>query len=360
MLGRRIEKRDVKPSIFGSMTVQDESRTPYSDATRCKKVTSHVKRPMNAFMVWSQIERRKIAAVQPDIHNAEISKHLGRRWRLLSDAERLPFIREADRLRELHTREYPDYKYRPRKKQRCDSKPSTSFGIQQTVSSASTAAIPAASNNFTPLSKPRFGEWCISRTLGEFGGLGKEKPRVVENMNSEFPSKRLSLRLRIDKQFKDSLKANKQNVLMDSTSEKSLSTRSSPIEDQNISEEFSTIMNDFSVTSGVLSGSLSDSNSVEAVMGSGKFSSIQVSYMPPAPTSYDNWQTESASAIVNIDPSLAALVPRPVLIVPEAVLVADAQTNDYSTPEVMEMLGADWLQMNLNSAVPTDKLSVAQ
>lgn len=71
---------------------------------------------MNAFMVWSQIERRKICEIQPDMHNAEISKRLGKRWKTLSVEERAPFIQEAQRLRVLHMQEYPDYKYRPRKK----------------------------------------------------------------------------------------------------------------------------------------------------------------------------------------------------------------------------------------------------
>ena len=71
---------------------------------------------MNAFMVWSQLERRKIIEVTPDKHNAEISKELGRRWRLLTENARQPYIEEAERLRILHQREFPDYKYKPRKK----------------------------------------------------------------------------------------------------------------------------------------------------------------------------------------------------------------------------------------------------
>jgi len=373
MLGRRVEHREVKPIIFGSMTVEAESSTPYSDATQCKKITSHVKRPMNAFMVWSQIERRKIAAVQPDVHNAEISKRLGRRWRLLSDAERLPFIREADRLRELHMREYPDYKYRPRKKQKCESNhgmsPGSQFSTSVDSAYASASKLTTGSNNFTPLSNMRFGEWCISQTLGEVGGLQQEKPRVVENTSLRNRSKHLSLKLRIDKQFKDSLKANKQNVFMDST-DKNTTVVTSAIDETNNSYEFPTIDKHLLVTSDI-AGNLSDKHSTALQTGTegAHFSVIQVHYVPPAPTSCINWKMELDDsepakslddAIVNVDPSLGTVVPRPVLIVPQAIAVPDAQTNDYSTPEVTEMLGTDWLQLNLNSTVPAEKLLVTQ
>jgi len=107
----------VAQEVFRSMKVEVTSKTPYTDATQTKKhKLNHIKRPMNAFMVWSQLERRKIIEVTPDKHNAEISKELGRRWKLLPEQARQPYIDEAERLRILHQKEYPDYKYKPRKK----------------------------------------------------------------------------------------------------------------------------------------------------------------------------------------------------------------------------------------------------
>lgn len=73
-----------------------------------------VKRPMNAFMLWSKEKRRKISSVDPSLHNSHISKILGEEWKTLPMHEKDPYVKESKALMEKHKQEHPDYHYKPR------------------------------------------------------------------------------------------------------------------------------------------------------------------------------------------------------------------------------------------------------
>ncbi|EFO88257.1 hypothetical protein CRE_02753 [Caenorhabditis remanei] len=96
------------PLSSGSSSAESGVETP----ARLKK-KDHVKRPLNAFMIWSRQERRKITDSYPDCHNSTISKLLGQRWKEMSDDQKKPYFDEQEHLKELHKQEYPDYRYKP-------------------------------------------------------------------------------------------------------------------------------------------------------------------------------------------------------------------------------------------------------
>ncbi|GBP77162.1 Transcription factor SOX-8 [Eumeta japonica] len=73
--------------ILFSFTVRTESGpergTIFHAGSGSSTRRPHVKRPMNAFMVFAQAMRRHLAKQQPAVHNAELSKQLGKMWKSL-------------------------------------------------------------------------------------------------------------------------------------------------------------------------------------------------------------------------------------------------------------------------------------
>ncbi|GAA51969.1 putative transcription factor SOX-14 [Clonorchis sinensis] len=88
-----------------------------------KRRTHVVPRPLNSFMIFAQYIRRVTLRWFPEAHNVHISQRVGFLWRHMPAEIREEYAKEAVRLQSLHSFEFPDYKYRPKKRVRGDRFP---------------------------------------------------------------------------------------------------------------------------------------------------------------------------------------------------------------------------------------------
>uniref|UniRef100_A0A667Z0C8 Transcription factor SOX-30 n=1 Tax=Myripristis murdjan TaxID=586833 RepID=A0A667Z0C8_9TELE len=80
-----------------------------------------IKRPMNAFMLWSRIHRSSVSQANPTANNADISVQLGYEWSLLSEEQKQPYCDMAYKLKDMHRQQFPDWIYKPQKKKSNES-----------------------------------------------------------------------------------------------------------------------------------------------------------------------------------------------------------------------------------------------
>ncbi|NXT48551.1 SOX30 factor, partial [Pluvianellus socialis] len=103
----KIETKNVPFTVLPSDSGMPD--TPFS-----RDKSGHVKRPMNAFMVWARIHRPALAKANPAVNNAEISVQLGLEWSKLTEEQKQPYYDEAQKIKQRHREEFPGWVYQPR------------------------------------------------------------------------------------------------------------------------------------------------------------------------------------------------------------------------------------------------------
>uniref|UniRef100_A0A3Q1JIV7 Transcription factor SOX n=1 Tax=Anabas testudineus TaxID=64144 RepID=A0A3Q1JIV7_ANATE len=276
----------------------------------CKTPSGHIKRPMNAFMVWSQIERRKIMEQSPDMHNAEISKRLGKRWKLLRDSDKIPFIREAERLRLKHMADYPDYKYRPRKKVKSSaSKPGSSGEKGEKLNSGSnnTSTKTSSSSRKNGPKSPSSSKPHKSLFGSSTSPFASEQPSEHHHHNSLYKSKSVSSAA---KQIGDGKKPKRVYVFGSSGTNLSVSPTSSVVVPA--------------------SPTLSSSDDLLDINPSPSFDNMSLGSFGSSVLDRDldlNFESGSGGS--------------------------HFEFPDYCTPEVSEMISGDWLESTISNLVFT-------
>ncbi|XP_044767110.1 protein pangolin, isoforms A/H/I/S isoform X6 [Coccinella septempunctata] len=119
------EEEDLKPFFDdGQMDHQKNNMDKNNSETNGEKKKPHIKKPLNAFMLYMKEMRAKVVAECTLKESAAINQILGRRWHSLSREEQAKYYEKARQERQLHMQLYPgwsardNYGYGTKKKKR--------------------------------------------------------------------------------------------------------------------------------------------------------------------------------------------------------------------------------------------------
>ncbi|GAA6094471.1 transcription factor SOX-30-like isoform X1 [Tachysurus ichikawai] len=92
------------------------------NTANCRDRTGFIKRPMNAFLVWSKIHWPIVTKANPNASSAQISMQLEIEWNKLSEEQKAPYYAESQGLKWNPRHQFPDWVYNPAKRKRFNLK----------------------------------------------------------------------------------------------------------------------------------------------------------------------------------------------------------------------------------------------
>ncbi|XP_051524656.1 transcription factor 7-like 1-B [Myxocyprinus asiaticus] len=114
----------IKQEPNGDLSPAAHTKSPC--ATKKEEKKPHIKKPLNAFMLYMKEMRAKVVAECTLKESAAINQILGRRWHSLSREEQAKYYELARKERQLHSQLYPGWSardnYGKRKKRNRDNK----------------------------------------------------------------------------------------------------------------------------------------------------------------------------------------------------------------------------------------------
>ncbi|XP_062855419.1 transcription factor 7-like 1-B [Trichomycterus rosablanca] len=116
----------IKQEPNGELSPASHTKSPGPPKKEEEK-KPHIKKPLNAFMLYMKEMRAKVVAECTLKESAAINQILGRRWHSLSREEQAKYYELARKERQLHSQLYPGWSardnYGKRKKRKRDNKP---------------------------------------------------------------------------------------------------------------------------------------------------------------------------------------------------------------------------------------------
>lgn len=118
-------------------------KSPVHEAPKSPAGTkAHVRRPMNAFMLFSKRHRQMAHVKYPNTDNRTISKILGEWWYSLSAKDKQMYVKLAAELKDEHFKNHPDWKWTSSKGKATatEDPPGAAPAASATATESSTAA----------------------------------------------------------------------------------------------------------------------------------------------------------------------------------------------------------------------------